>query len=73
MIGYEDYFEIQGGHQPFAGSGVVVGRDSKGHTVSAKSTADDVRPLVDFVHRDTLVARYSRSRTRPISNKRSHT
>lgn len=44
------FFMFQGGHQPFAGNGLIVGCDDEGETVDVSITADDVRGKVKFVN-----------------------
>ena len=45
----EYFFEYQGGHQPFAGNGLIVGCDPEGETVGVKRKADEVRDKIKFL------------------------
>ena len=55
----EHFFEINGGHQPFAGNGVVVGLDFKsGSTVGAKSSVENIRSLVKFLKVKDIAGRF---------------
>ena len=42
------FFSIEGGHQPFAGNGLVVGVDRNGNSVSPKITLEEVQNKVKF-------------------------
>lgn len=42
------WFTIEGGHQPFAGSGVVAGLDEEGETVSATISLEKLTSMVTF-------------------------
>lgn len=39
-------FRIEGGHQPFAGCGVILGTNDEGESVDASLTVDEVRDMV---------------------------
>jgi hypothetical protein len=45
------FFFIEGGHQPLAGRGVVLGCDEEGETVAPTVTLDWLRAHTAFVHR----------------------
>ena len=40
------FFAIKGGHQPFAGCGLVLGSDDEGETVSARIALEDLKRRV---------------------------
>lgn len=43
------FFTIAGGHQPFAGNGLIVGINyDNGETIDCSITADDVRRKINF-------------------------
>ena len=42
------FFTIEGGHQPFAGNGLVVGVDNRGESVSPKISVEEVQKKVRF-------------------------
>jgi hypothetical protein len=42
------FFSVKGGHQPFAGRGLVVGVDDNGETISPTITVEEVKALVSF-------------------------
>lgn len=45
------FFTIKGGHQPFAGNGLIVGTNYyNGETVDVGITADDVRDKIKFMN-----------------------
>ena len=46
-----DFFFVKGGHQPFAGNGLVVGTDENGESVSTKISLDEVKSKVKFMDR----------------------
>ena len=44
------FFEIKGGHQPFAGNGVIAGADLRtGESVDAKSSLAYIKSIVRFL------------------------
>src|SRR6059058_6417197 len=43
------FFTFKGGHQPFAGNGIVVGVDKDGETVSCNTNAKEVAEKVKFL------------------------
>lgn len=46
----EDFFTIKGGHQPFAGSGLVLGgTDEDGNSLPVKSTLREIDDAVQFL------------------------
>jgi hypothetical protein len=45
------WFQIAGGHQPFAGKGLIIGSDSDGESRSCKTSVDLVRMSVIFLER----------------------
>jgi hypothetical protein len=47
----DEFFFVKGGHQPFAGNGLVVGTDNMGESVSTKITVDEVKSKVKFMNR----------------------
>lgn len=47
--GKDSFFTIEGGHQPFIGSGLVVGTSEDGETVSASTTLEEVKAKVKFL------------------------
>jgi len=42
------FFSIEGGHQPFAGNGLVVGVDDRGESVSPKISVEEIQSKVKF-------------------------
>jgi len=49
------FFEVEGGHQPFAGNGVVVGgEDEDGETTNAKSEVEELKRLITFKTNEEL-------------------
>lgn len=46
--GTDVFFIYKGAHQPFAGSGLVIGTRTDGETADAKSTLDEVKAKVTF-------------------------
>jgi hypothetical protein len=46
-----EFFFVEGGHQPFAGNGLVVGTDENGETVGTKISLDEVKSKVKFMDR----------------------
>lgn len=54
----EQFFFYKGGHQPFAGNGLVVGVDEEGESVSANITLQEVRNNVMFMDKPELVKRF---------------
>jgi hypothetical protein len=46
-----EFFFVKGGHQPFAGNGLVVGTDENGESVSTKISLDEVKSKVKFMDR----------------------
>lgn len=50
LFGAEAFFEIEGGHQPFAGDGIVLGfLPYTGDSTSAKSSVSEIRAKVKFL------------------------
>ncbi len=47
--GKDSFFTVEGGHQPFIGSGLVVGTSEDGETVSASTSLEEVRAKVKFL------------------------
>jgi hypothetical protein len=43
-----NFFTIEGGHQPFAGNGLVVGVNDEGESVSPNITVEEVERKVKF-------------------------
>jgi hypothetical protein len=55
------FFEIAGGHQPFAGNGVVAGLESgSGKTKAAESSLSEIKSKVTFCSLRELKKRYSK-------------
>ena len=50
LLGFEDFFEYEGAHQPFAGNGVIVGADAEGNSVGSKLSLADVIEKVKFLN-----------------------
>lgn len=48
------FFAYEGGHQPFAGNGLVTGKDEDGESISCHVTADEVRSKVTFMSLDEV-------------------
>lgn len=46
-----EFFFVNGGHQPFAGNGLVVGTDDMGEAVDTKISLDEVKSKVKFMDR----------------------
>lgn len=44
------FFTIEGGHQPFAGSGLIVGTDNMGESVDANTPIEKVKKMVKFLN-----------------------
>lgn len=59
MFTAEDFFSVEGGYQPYAGNGLVVGTGAAGDTISAKSTLMDIQKAVTFQSRARLQAQYA--------------
>lgn len=49
--GCDDFFFVKGGHQPFAGNGLVVGTNDVGESVDTKISLDEVKSKVKFMDR----------------------
>jgi hypothetical protein len=48
------WFHIKGAHQPFVGTGFIVGHNPKtGDSVSTKMTVDEARRLISFLDKNT--------------------
>lgn len=43
------FFNYDGAHQPFAGSGLIVGVDDEGETISCDLSLDEVKSKVTFM------------------------
>lgn len=53
------FFEIKGGHQPFAGNGVIAGYDfESGESTDAESAASQIRAMVTFLSVDEVRRKY---------------
>lgn len=48
LEGLDFGFYIEGAHQPFVGSGVVVNHDEDGETIAAKSPLTMIKAMVQF-------------------------
>lgn len=48
------FFTYEGAHQPFAGNGLITGKDDEGESISCHVTADDVRPKIKFYTLDQV-------------------
>ena len=46
-----EFFFVKGGHQPFAGNGLVVGTDNMGEATDTKISLDEVKSKVKFMDR----------------------
>lgn len=46
----EHFFYYEGAHQPFAGSGLVLGKDAEGETVSTTKTLAEIKAKVKFLN-----------------------
>ena len=46
-----EFFFVKGGHQPFAGNGLVVGTANMGEATDTKITLDEVKSKVKFMDR----------------------
>lgn len=42
------FFEIEGGHQPFVGNGLIIGTTNTGSDTDAESSVEDIRRMVKF-------------------------
>lgn len=51
----QHFFFYEGAHQPFAGSGVVVGHDNRGNTVATTLTLNEVKKKVRFMDQHDVV------------------
>jgi hypothetical protein len=47
----DEFFFVNGGHQPFAGNGLVVGTDDTGEAVDTKIALNEVKSKVKFMDR----------------------
>jgi len=56
---FDYFFEITGGHQPFAGNGIVVGDDGNGGERSCNSTVEGIELKVWYPCLGKLRERYS--------------
>lgn len=46
----QDFFEVKGGHQPFAGNAIILSHDpDTGESKSAESSLSDIRAAVNFL------------------------
>lgn len=59
------WFQIGGGHQPFAGKGLIVGADEDGESASCETSVDLVRMATVFAERDPASRRRLRMTTEP--------
>jgi hypothetical protein len=48
LKGPEHFFVYEGAHQPFAGSGLILGTDQDGESVDTTMTVEQVRASVSF-------------------------
>ena len=48
LSGDTKFFTIKGGHQPFAGNGLVVGVNNRGESVSPNISVEEVQKMVKF-------------------------
>jgi len=51
----DNYFTYEGAHQPFAGSGLLVGVDDEGETVACDVSVDDVKGKIKFLDREKVL------------------
>ena len=55
----KNFFEIKGGHQPFAGNGIVVGHNPKtGDSKSVESSLADIQARIKFLTIDEVRKKY---------------
>lgn len=50
----QHFFTFRGAHQPFAGSGIILGADEQGETVPPCITLEQVRAAVTFQTREEV-------------------
>lgn len=53
---FQDWFFIEGAHQPFCGNGILVGSNDCGETTPALTSADDLRARVKFMSTADVVS-----------------
>ena len=51
LKGPEHFFFYEGAHQPFAGNGLVLGKDEEGESISTTLTLEEVTSKVQFLNR----------------------
>ena len=56
MVWPEHFFMIEGARHPYAGNGVIVGRDGNGETTETIVTAKKIKPMVKFMSREEVSA-----------------
>jgi hypothetical protein len=48
--GYESGFLVKGAHQPFAGSGILMGFDREtGDSISVKTPIEEIKSMINFL------------------------
>jgi hypothetical protein len=52
------FFTVVGGHQPFAGNGLVVGVDDEGESVDCNKGVDEIKSLVKFFTLSEIQRKY---------------
>jgi Domain of unknown function (DUF3846) len=56
----EHFFSIAGGHQPFAGNGLIIGINHKtGESIDANSSLDEIRAKIKFLSIDQVRRMFS--------------
>lgn len=64
-----EFFFVKGGHQPFAGNGLVVGTDENGEACDTKISVDEVKSKVNFMDRlQVYLWSQSHSQYAPVSH-----
>lgn len=43
------FFEFEGGHQPFAGNGLILGCDEEGESCDVKASIEEIKNKVKFL------------------------
>ena len=51
----DHFFHYEGGHQPFAGNGLIVGVDEEGETVACDISLEEVQSKVIFYSRQEVI------------------
>ena len=59
LLGPKWFFEIEGGHQPYAGNGVIVGTNySTGDSIDAETPINKIKSMVKFLSLDEVRRKY---------------